>query len=144
MDEACCSSEEWCWPALGSWSIGFAADAGRHPVSKEHPRLLGSRERLQQLARERADAYQRVVRVAREQEADEHAKMVSMALVCGDRAGRARWARQAVEMAMKTVRGPIRKGHVPFGHDLARCCDRLRPVPRVLDGRTSGRSSTTT
>ncbi len=29
--------------------------------------------------------------------------------------------RKAVEMALKTARGPIRKGHFTFGHDLARC-----------------------
>ena len=29
--------------------------------------------------------------------------------------------RKAVEMALKTARGPIRKGHTPFAHDLARC-----------------------
>ena len=104
---------------LGSWSLCFSADAGRHPVSKEHPRLLGSRQRLQRLARDRADAYQRVVRVAREQEADPHAKTVSMALVAAIERDEA-LGRRVVEMAMETIRGPIRKGHVTFGHDLAR------------------------
>ena len=95
-------------------------DAVRHPVPKEHPRLLGSRERLQLLARERAEAYQRVVRVARQQEADAHSKMVSMALVCAIEADES-LGEKAVEMAMKTAGGPIQKGHVPFAHDLARC-----------------------
>ncbi|MFB3879668.1 MAG: hypothetical protein ACE149_00320 [Armatimonadota bacterium] len=91
-----------------------------HPVPKEHPRLLGSRERLQQLARGRAEAYQRVVEVARGGEADDHSKMMSLALVCaieGDEA----LGREAVTMAMKYVNGPIRQGHVTFGADLARC-----------------------
>jgi hypothetical protein len=95
-------------------------DAKRHPVTREHPRLLGSRERLRQLARERADDYTRVVRVARELNADRHAKMISLGLVSvieGDRV----LGRDAVEMALKTVRGPIRRGHQTFGHDLARC-----------------------
>ena len=46
--------------------------------------------------------------------------MMSLALVSvidGDRVS----GRKAVEMALKTVGGPIKKGHVPFGHDLARC-----------------------
>jgi len=96
------------------------ADPSRHPVPKEHPRLLGSRERLQQLARERADAYQRVVRVARQAKADEHSKMISMALVAAIARDRS-LGRQAVETALRTVDGPIKKGHVPFGSDLARC-----------------------
>ena len=97
-----------------------STEAGRHPVSQEHPRLLGSRQRLQELAQQRADAYARVVRVARQEEADEHAKMVSMALVSAierdEKLGRA-----AIEMAMKMVEGPIRQGHVTFGYDLAHC-----------------------
>jgi hypothetical protein len=97
-----------------------AGEAGRHPVPREHPRLLGSRERLQRLAQERPEAYRRMASVAREQQADDHAKMISLALVCaieGDQS----LGRQAVELAMKYVRGPIRQGHVPFAHDLARC-----------------------
>ncbi len=95
-------------------------ETGRHPVSKEHPRLLGSRERLQRLARERADAYQRVVRVARQAKSGEHSEMISMALVTAiEQDGPL--GRQAVDMALRTVDGPIQKGHVPFAHDLARC-----------------------
>ncbi len=95
-------------------------DAGRHAVPREHPRLLGSRHWLQQLARQRSGDYTRVASVARGQDADPHAKMISLGLVSvieGDRA----LGRQAVEMALKTVRGPIRVGHETFGHDLARC-----------------------
>lgn len=91
-----------------------------HPVPKEHPRLLGSLDRLQRLARDRAEAYQRVVRVARQQKADEHSKMVSMALVSAIEKDQ-RLGRQAIEMALKTIGGPIKKGHIPFGNDLARC-----------------------
>ncbi|MBA7668226.1 hypothetical protein ES703_76335 [subsurface metagenome] len=92
----------------------------RHAVPKEHPRLLGSRQRLQKLASQRNEAYQRVVRVARELKADDHAKMVSMALVCAIEQDE-QLGRRAVQMAMKYINGPIRKGHVTFGHDLARC-----------------------
>jgi len=89
-------------------------------IPKEHPRLLGSRNRLQKLAKERAEAYQRVVKVAREMKADDHAKMISMALVCAIERDE-RLGKSAVQMAMKYINGPIRKGHVTFGHDLARC-----------------------
>jgi hypothetical protein len=89
-------------------------------VPNAHPRLLGSRERLQSLAVNRTEAYQRVAQVARESSADDHAKMISMALVCAieqdEQLGRA-----AVQSAMKYISGPIKKGHVPFAHDLARC-----------------------
>ena len=97
-----------------------SAEHPRHAIPKEHPRLLGSLEHLQRLSLQRNEAYQRVVPVARKQRADDHAKMVSMALVCAieqdEQLGRA-----AVEMAMKYINGPIRRGHTPFAHDLARC-----------------------
>lgn len=66
-------------------TIPPAAATGRHAVTREHPRLLCSRERLKQLARQRGEAYQRVVRVVRQQDADHHAKMVSLALVAAIR-----------------------------------------------------------
>lgn len=97
-----------------------AAEVGRHAIPREHPRLLGSRQRLQQLAQERPDAYRRVANMAREQEAEDYAKMISLALVCAIE-GDQQLGRQAVDLAMKYVRGPIRQGHVPFAHDLARC-----------------------
>ncbi|MHC4181641.1 MAG: hypothetical protein ACYSWU_29470 [Planctomycetota bacterium] len=106
--------------AAGTLVPPAAGTLGRHPVPKAHPRLLGSRDRLQRLARQRADAYRRVVRVARQQKADDHSKMVSMALVCAIQEDRG-LGKQAIEMAMKTVDGPIKKGHTPFAHDLARC-----------------------
>ncbi|UCG58055.1 MAG: heparinase II/III family protein [Phycisphaerales bacterium] len=43
-----------------------------------------------------------------------------MALVCAIE-GDKQLGRDAVRMAMKYINGPIRKGHVPFAHDLARC-----------------------
>ena len=95
-------------------------------ISREHPRLLGSKEHLQQLARERPEAYARVVDVARNLESseetvlDEHMKMVSLALVSaieGDR----ELGRQAIERAKRYIEAPVRVGHETFGHDLARC-----------------------
>jgi len=99
---------------------GASARAGRHTVPAGHPRLLGSRDRLEQLARQRPEAYLRIVRVAREQDADDHSKMISMALVCAIEAD-AQLGRDAVGKAMEYVRGPVKKGHTPFAHDLARC-----------------------
>ena len=98
----------------------------RHAISKEHPRLLGSRQELQDLAEQRPEAYARVVGVARNIEAgdqliaDRHGKMISMALVCaidGDN----ELCKQAVQMAMKYIEAPVRVGHETFGHDLANC-----------------------
>ena len=60
------------------------------------------------------------MRVARELKADDHAKMISMALVCAIEQDE-QLGKSAVQMAMKYINGPIRKGHVTFGHDLARC-----------------------
>jgi len=97
-----------------------ATEHSRRIVPVEHPRLLGSRVYLQSLAVSRPDAYKRVVRVAREQKADDHAKMISMALVCAIEQDR-ELGEAAVRMAMKYVTDPIKKGHVPFAHDLARC-----------------------
>jgi len=99
---------------------GKVAGTLRHAVPKEHPRLLGSRHRLQMLAEERTQPYQRVVRVAREMKADDHSKMVSMALVSAIEPDEG-LGKAAIQMAMKYVNGPIRQGHVTFGHDLARC-----------------------
>lgn len=90
----------------------------RHAVPKEHPRLFGSRERLVALSREREDAYARVVDVARNQEADNHAKLFSMGLVAAIENDRA-LGRKAVERALALVRGGVKKGHTPFGADLA-------------------------
>ncbi|MBN2288152.1 MAG: hypothetical protein JXQ83_02395, partial [Candidatus Glassbacteria bacterium] len=98
----------------------------RHPVPREHPRLLGSSRELQDLARQRPEAYSRVAAAARglepgeETVMDEHMKMVSMALVCAID-GDSGIGRQAVERAMRYVEAPIRVGHETFAHDLARC-----------------------
>jgi len=100
--------------------IPSIAQQVRRPVPVEHPRLLGSRHRLQKLAKERPGAYGRVVRVARELDADDHSKMISMALVCAIERDE-QLGNRTVHMAMKYIKGPVRKGHVPFAHDLARC-----------------------
>ena len=100
--------------------------AGERRISHEHPRLLGSRARLQKLAKERPEAWARTVDAARNLEPDNegvmdaHMKMISMALVCAIEDDR-EIGRQAVERAMKYIDAPIRVGHTTFGHDLARC-----------------------
>jgi hypothetical protein len=94
--------------------------AERHAVATEHPRLLGSKGELQKLAREREQAYQRVVAVARAAGGDDYSTMISMALVCAVEDDRALGA-VAVARAMEYIEGPIRVGHVTFGTDLALC-----------------------
>jgi hypothetical protein len=94
--------------------------AARHPVPKAHPRLLGSRAELQQLAKQKATEYQRVMRVARDASADDWSRMVALGLVAAIEQDHA-LARAAQQIAMKYVGGPIRKGHVPFATDLAIC-----------------------
>lgn len=106
-----------CWGIL-AW--GRPAWAEKHAVAREHPRLLGSREKLKKLAQERGQAYQRVVAVAREAGGDDYSRMISMALVFAIDEDKALGA-AAVERAMKYVDGPIRVGHVTFGTDLALC-----------------------
>ncbi len=92
--------------------------AARQAVPKEHPRLFGTRRHLAELARTRAEAYARVVETARGRDGDTHAKLFSMGLVAAIENDRA-LGRAAVERALAIVRGPIKKGHAPFGCDLA-------------------------
>ena len=66
----------------------------RIPVPKEHPRLLGSRQELKNLAKERPQAYQRVVAVARQAGGDDYSAMISMALVCAIDERSSRWDRR--------------------------------------------------
>jgi hypothetical protein len=75
---------------------------------------------LQRLATERAAAYERVVEVARQADAGVYEKMISLGLVSAIEEN-AVLGRQAGELAMEMIRGPIRVGHVPFGTDLALC-----------------------
>lgn len=90
----------------------------RHPISSEHPRLLGSRAELQALARQRPADYRRMVTVARQAGADAHSTIISQALVAAIE-GDHELARQAKARALRLVDGPIRQGHATFGHDLA-------------------------
>ncbi len=111
---------------LSGCVFALSADAavGAHPVPKDHPRLFGSRERLQTLAKERPADYRRTVTVARQgyepRNVPAHAKMMSLALVSAIERDR-ELGRRAIAMAMRYIDGPIRKGHETFGHDLARC-----------------------
>jgi hypothetical protein len=97
-----------------------AADLSRHPVSKEHPRLLGSRAELQALAKQRPAEYQRMTAVAKQAGGEDHAVIIAQALVAAIE-GNAELGRQAKQRALALVDGPIRSGHVTFGNDLALC-----------------------
>ncbi|MBI2298269.1 MAG: heparinase II/III family protein [Armatimonadetes bacterium] len=107
-------------PILALFALPACAAAQEHPVPREHPRLLGSRAELQQLARLRPQAWQRTQAVARQPGAGDHERIVSIGLVCaidGDRT----LGRAAVDIALKSINGPIRVGHETFAHDLANC-----------------------
>jgi hypothetical protein len=106
-----------CWIAF---LTPYPAFADRHPVPREHPRLLGSREELKELAGERVAAYQRMVAVAHQSGGDNYSKVISMALACAIGEDRP-LGQAAVQRAMQLVNGPIRRGHTPFGTDLALC-----------------------
>lgn len=99
---------------------GLVGEPVLHPVPTEHPRLLGSRAELQALATQRPAEYQRMVAVARQAGTDDHAAIISQSLVAAIE-GNADLGRQAKQRALKMVDGPIRLGHVTFGHDLALC-----------------------
>lgn len=87
-------------------------------VPKVHPRLLGTKEHLQKLSKERAEAYQRMAAIARDNNTKGAAKMISQALVCAIE-NDADLGKKAIAEAMKAVHGPIRVGHETFGSDLA-------------------------
>lgn len=100
------------------WLVGVASAADRHPVPQDHPRLLGTRSDLQALAKERGAEYHRMAAVARQTDAGDAAVVISQALVSAiERDGDL--GRQAKQQALKLADGPIRSGHVTFGHDLA-------------------------
>jgi hypothetical protein len=92
----------------------------RKAVAKEHPRLLGNRQRLQALALERPVPYKAMEDVARKLDAGDNVKIPAMALVACIQ-NDAALGKLAVQKVMPLVNGPIRTGHVTFGHDLAMC-----------------------
>jgi hypothetical protein len=111
------------WPVFVAAVLVLAAgrapaQEGRHPVPKDHPRIFGSRDDLVRLSRERAEAYRRMAEVARNAQADDHSRVFSLALVAAVEKD-AKLGRQAVDLALKYVVGPIKKGHIPFGSDMA-------------------------
>src|SRR5688572_22576471 len=102
-------------------------------VPKEHPRLFGSRQKLQSLAKERPDAYRRTKEIAHREltpplkESDStadfggavsvHCKMISMGLVAAIEQDQA-MGRGAIDMCFKHFIDPgPRIGHEAFGED---------------------------
>jgi hypothetical protein len=103
------------------WLAAFSTLLSGQPnVLREHPRLLGTRVELQALAKARPQEYQRMLAVARGTSGDDHPRGISLALAAAIE-GNADFARAAHTIAMRYVNGPIRKGHVTFGYDLALC-----------------------
>ncbi|MBA2479466.1 MAG: heparinase II/III family protein [Planctomycetes bacterium] len=102
----------------GGGKLPTGIGAKRRAVSKEHPRLFGSRARLQALAQERAVAYSGMVSYAKTKDGNDPTALPAMALVsCLE--GDADLAREAIARVMVYANGPIKVGHVTFGHDLA-------------------------
>jgi hypothetical protein len=106
----------WASVALGT----AATPETRRAVPREHPYLLGSRQELQQLARQRPEEYRRVASVARDPKTDAYSRIISLGLAAAIDRDPA-LAQEARRLAMKYVTGPIRQGHVPFATDLALC-----------------------
>ena len=102
-------------------------------IPHEHPRLFGPRSRLQELAREHAEAYARTVKIARATpltpERPIHtdfgancgrmSKLISMALVAAVEQD-AKLSREAIGLIFEWyVDQPLQIGHTPFGSDVA-------------------------
>ena len=98
--------------------LAFNAGAGEFRVSEEHPRLLGTRAELQALAKERPQGFQRMLAVAKDSSVDNHSRGLSLAIAAAITSD-GQMAKAAQRMAMEIVNGPIRRGHVTFGYDLA-------------------------
>ena len=103
---------------LFSLCLVSTAFAQQRKIPDSHPRLLGSGAELKSLAKQRPQEFQRVVAIAEARSADNHPLGLSMALVAVVNDDR-ELASAAQQLAMKLVNGPIRKGHVTFGSDLA-------------------------
>ncbi|MCL2641221.1 MAG: heparinase II/III family protein [Phycisphaerales bacterium] len=103
-------------------------------VTKEHPRLFGSRSYLQGLAKERPDAYRRTKEIANRDltkpphpadavkdfgaQISVESKLFSMGLVAAIEED-AVMGRKAVEFVFEHfVNQPVRVGHIPFGADV--------------------------
>ncbi|HYE05222.1 MAG TPA: heparinase II/III family protein [Planctomycetota bacterium] len=92
----------------------------RKPIAKEHPRVFGSRSRLQQLATERPAATKAMLEVARQDDLPDSVVIPSRAFayaLTGDKA----LGRGAIDRCKPYIDGEIKVGHVTFGHDLAWC-----------------------
>src|SRR5580698_2125542 len=83
-------------------SSGF--DANRRPIPTARPRLLGSRERLAQLAAQRPESYRRMLEAARKPFIDSfydiNAKMIGLSIAYVLEGNKTE-AREAVDIALK-------------------------------------------
>src|SRR4051812_27423229 len=98
------------------------------PIPQQHPRLLGSRDDLKKMAKDRPESFARMAAIARHRELKrEHkddvdfamnigvySKIMSLALTAAVEED-ATLARQAIDLVFATFIGkPIVIGHVPF------------------------------
>jgi hypothetical protein len=90
----------------------------KYTIPTHHPRLFGTREELQALAKKRPEFYRRVANCARENLGENFDQAISMGLVYaieGDRD----IGLKALELVRPWIEGPLNVGHVHWGHDVA-------------------------
>src|SRR4051812_12452055 len=97
-------------------------DAGRHTVSHERPRLLGSLRQLGELSRQRPEAFKRMMDFARNPASGEGydllATMIGLSIAYVLDGNKAE-GRRVVDLALKQyIDQPIKAGHVTFAHDM--------------------------
>ncbi|MBE7467482.1 MAG: heparinase II/III family protein [Planctomycetes bacterium] len=100
--------------------LGCGSIRAAQAVPTTHPRLFGSLAQLQQFRQERAEAYKNLAANARDEKLNDYCWMPAAALVSALE-NDAKLARAAIARAQTYIQGPIRTGHVTFGHDLALC-----------------------
>ncbi|MCL2640296.1 MAG: heparinase II/III-family protein [Phycisphaerales bacterium] len=108
-----------------------AFDANRRPISKEHPRLFGSRDQLRKLAAERPEAYRRMVdygknvpleHCTRNMLYELQAKILGIGFAYNLGDATQQEARQLVDIVLDLyIDKPIKIGHVGFGIDMSLC-----------------------
>ncbi len=92
--------------------------AGRHEISRAHPRLLGDADFLRQLAAERPEAWARTLEQAHNPEINGTAGVVSSGLAYVIE-GNQELGMHAKELGLEIVRKGVLQGHIRFGDALA-------------------------
>lgn len=106
--------------------VAMHPELAKAAIPREHPRLLGSRDDLVRLRRERPEAYARMAHVARNLDVEPGpathpllGKLPAMGLTAAIEEDDALARRAVEEVCERFLRRPVRTGHVPFGSDVA-------------------------